>query len=302
LTFYHPEMQETLLLSATEAGAEVRRGVRVTGVAPGHPVNVTIEGADGTEVVASRIVVGADGRDSLVRRWAGLAPRRDPPRLRIAGVLLEGMTRLAEDTTRMVVNPEVGQASILIPQGRGRVRAYVIFPSQGDRRLRGERDVARFMEEAVRAGVRAELFEGARSAGPLATFEGAASWVEQPYRDGVALIGDAAAASDPSWGQGLSLAIRDVRLLRDALTGDDDWEIAGRAYAAGHDLGYAAIHATEQLFATFFLETGPEADARRARALPLIAREPTRVPDAFMAGPEAAPIDEFSRGRFFGET
>ena len=301
LTFYHPQMQETILLSATEAGAEVRRGVRATGISPGHPVKVTIERTGRTEVVASRIVVGADGRDSVVRRWAGFAKRQDPPRLRIAGVLLEGVTSLAEDTTQMVVNPELGQSSLLIPEGRGRVRAYVIFPSRGDRRLRGEQDLPRFIEEAVRTGVRTELFAGARSAGPLATFEGAASWVEQPYRDGVALIGDAAAASDPSWGQGLSLAVRDVRLLRDALAGNDDWEIAGRAYAAGHDLGYATIHATEDLFTTFFLETGPEADARRGRALPLIAEEPARVPDAFMAGPEAAPIDEFTRGRFFGE-
>jgi menaquinone-9 beta-reductase len=33
----------------------------------------------------------------------------------------------------------------------------------------------------------------------------------------MALIGDAAAASDPSWGEGLSLTLRDVRLLRDSL-------------------------------------------------------------------------------------
>ena len=301
ITFYHPEMQETFLLSAIEAGADVRRGVRATGISPGHPVKVTIEGTNRTEVVTSRMVVGADGRDSVVRRWAGFSQRQDPPRLRIAGVLLDGMTSLAEDTTRMVINPELGQSSILIPQGRSRARAYVIFPSRGDRRLRGEEDFSRFLEEAVRTGVRPELFEGARSAGPLATFEGAASWVEQPYRDGVALIGDAAGASDPSWGQGLSLAVRDVRLLRDALIDNDDWEIAGRVYAAGHDLGYATIHETENLFTTFFLETGPEADARRARALPLIAEDPGRVPDALMSGPEAAPIDEFTRGRFFGE-
>jgi 2-polyprenyl-6-methoxyphenol hydroxylase-like FAD-dependent oxidoreductase len=126
--------------------------------------------------------------------------------------------------------------------------------------------------------------------------------VEQPYRDGVALIGDAAATSDPSWGQGLSLAVRDVRLLRDALIANDDWEVAGRSYAAGHDRGYATVHTTEDLFTTFFLQTGPEADARRARALPLIAEDPGRVPDAFMAGPDAAPTDPSTRSRFFGET
>ena len=301
LTFYHPAMQETLLRFAGEAGAEIRRGVRVTGVAAGRASKVEIEHAGGTETVAARLVVGADGRDSIVRRATGFASRKKPPRLRIAGVLFDGMTALPEDTTHMVINPELGQSAIVIPQGGGRVRAYVVFPSDGDRRLRGERDTARFIEEATRTGVRPDLFEGARCAGPLATFEGADSWVEQPYRDGVALIGDAAATSDPSWGQGLSLSVRDVRLLSDALLSTDDWDQAGRAYAAGHDRGYATVHATEDWFTTFFLDTGPEADARRMRALPLIADEPDRMPDAFMSGPDAAPADDTARRRFFGE-
>jgi 2-polyprenyl-6-methoxyphenol hydroxylase-like FAD-dependent oxidoreductase len=62
----------------------------------------------------------------------------------------------------------------------------------------------------------AEFFVGAKGLGPLATFSGADTWVEHPYRQGVVLIGDAA-ASDPSFGQGLALTVRDVRVLRDAL-------------------------------------------------------------------------------------
>jgi 2-polyprenyl-6-methoxyphenol hydroxylase-like FAD-dependent oxidoreductase len=302
LTFYHPEMQEALLRSAAEAGAEVRRGVRATALSLGRPAKVRCEQNRRAETIAARLIIGADGRNSMLRHWAGFALQEDPPRLRIAGVLFEGMTNLPQHTTQMVINPELGQSSILIPQGRGRVRAYVIFPSRENHTLSGTRDIPRFIQEAIRTGVRPDLFEEAHSAGPLATFEGADSWVEQPYRESVALIGDAAATTDPSWGQGLSLAVRDVRLLRDALVTDDDWEVAGRAYAAGHDRGYDTIHTTEDLFTTFFLETGPDADARRARALPLIAEEPDRVPDAFMAGPDTAPVDGPARSRFFGET
>jgi menaquinone-9 beta-reductase len=39
--------------------------------------------------------------------------------------------------------------------------------------------------------------------GPLASFDGADTWVEHPFKDGLALIGDAGASSDPSFGQGL---------------------------------------------------------------------------------------------------
>jgi hypothetical protein len=48
------------------------------------------------------------------------------------------------------------------------------------------------------------------------------------------------------------------------------------------------------------MEMGPEADARRARALPLLALDPTRAVDVPISGPES-PCDEAARRRFFGE-
>src|SRR5215470_3560208 len=50
-----------------------------------------------------------------------------------------------------------------------------------------------------------KYFETAKPIGPLATFSAAHTWVDHPYRDGVALLGDSAVSSDPTWGQGLSL-------------------------------------------------------------------------------------------------
>ena len=66
--------------------------------------------------------------------------------------------------------------------------------------------------------------------------------MDHPYEAGVVLIGDAAAASDPTWGQGLSLTVRDTRVLRDHLCAHDDWEAAGHAYAVEHDRYYSVIH------------------------------------------------------------
>ena len=189
----------------------------------------------------------------------------------------------------MVIGPGLGQSAILLPQGGGRARAYVVFASEGGRRFSGARDVPRFLDEAVRIGLPEELLAGAVPAGPLATFEGADSWVDRPCRDGVVLVGDAAATCDPSWGQGLSMAVRDARVLRDALLETEDWAAAGARYAADHDRAFATIRATEAWFTNLFLDTGPEADARREVALPLIAREPDRIPDAFMSGPDPAP-------------
>lgn len=136
--------------------------------------------------------------------------------------------------------------------------------------------------------------------GPLASFLGADTWVDHPYADGVALIGDAAASSDPSWGQGLSLTLRDVRELYDALIADDNWNRAGNAYAREHDRYYHAIQTCEDWMTSMFYDRGELADARRAQALPLIAQDISRVPDHLFSGPEL-PLDDSVRQRFFGE-
>ena len=158
----------------------------------------------------------------------------------------------------------------------------------------------RFVEESVRCGVPLELYAKAKMAGPLATFDGADNWVEHPYSNGIALIGDAAATSDPIWGQGMSLTLRDVRVLRDVLLADDDWDKAADAYATEHDRYYGAVHSREDLLTEFFYGISAEAKARRDRAMPLINEDPSRVPDYVFSGPEL-PLNQGVKARLFGE-
>jgi 2-polyprenyl-6-methoxyphenol hydroxylase-like FAD-dependent oxidoreductase len=180
------------------------------------------------------------------------------------------------------------------------VRAYVGFdPRSGDEPLTGKRDLTRFMEVSTSLGVPKEYFETCRPAGPLATFDATDNWVEHPYGNGIALIGDAASTSDPTWGQGMSLVARDVRVLSECLLANDDWDEAGHAFAQEHDRGYAACHQCDTWYTDLLLETGPEADASRAVALPLILEDPTRLPDTPFSGP-VRPVDETDRRRLFG--
>lgn len=148
-------------------------------------------------------------------------------------------------------------------------------------------------------GLADKYFSVAKQAGPLATFDGADNWVPHPYRSGVVLLGDAAASNDPTWGQGLSLTLRGVRTLRDALRKTDDWETAGHAYAAEVDRFYMRTQTVTSWFRELFLETGEQAEKRRARALPLIAEDPTRVPDILLGGPDIR-LGENARERLFG--
>lgn len=299
VTFFHPDMQRLVFDRAVDAGAEVLRGATVVDVTPGPAPTVRFEQKGEARTVRARLVVGADGRGSSVRRWGGFEVREDLHRRSFAGVLLDDMSA-PEDTLYSRFVPSEGSMSWLFPQGGGRVRAYVGFDSRSDfEPLSGARDLPRFIETSIRLGVPKEYFDGCRAAGPLATFDATDNWVEHPYREGIALIGDAACTSDPTWGQGMSLALRDVRVLSESLASSEDWDQAGHAFAEEHDRGYGACHVCDGWYTDLFLEPGSEADAQRAVAFPRILEDPTRLPDVPISGPSYQP-DESARRRLFG--
>ena len=76
--FYHPKAQDTLIAAAVDAGAEVCRGVGVKGLKLGATPVVVAE-IDGRETsIQARLVVGADGKDSMTRKWGGFEVQLDP--------------------------------------------------------------------------------------------------------------------------------------------------------------------------------------------------------------------------------
>jgi 2-polyprenyl-6-methoxyphenol hydroxylase-like FAD-dependent oxidoreductase len=300
LTFYHPAMQEVLLEGAANAGAEVRRGASVQQVCPGSPPSVIAQRNGRTEEVRARMIVGADGRSSMVCKTAGFHLARDPDRLLVAGVLLENVS-VPEDTAKIVIDSRAGRCATIFLQGKGRARCYFCYYKDSRSRMQGDSAFADFVESCKGTGADPGWYAGVEAAGPLASFEGADTNVKHPYRDGVALIGDAAATSDPSWGQGLSTTVRDARVLRDKLLANEDWDVAGHAYAEEHDRYCDVVHSVVGWYTELFLGLGPEAEARRARAMPLIAEDPTRQPDLLFSGPDM-PADEHTRQRFFGES
>ena len=209
------------------------------------------DGRDGAgpATVSARLVVGADGRSSLVRKWAGFTSQAHDPGTIIAGVRLENVAASAENSI-CVLNPTRSRMVLYFPHTPSSGRVYLVSCAQGGVRFRGSADFQSLVQECVSSGLAAAVLDGARQSGPLATFDGADVWVAHPYRRGIVLIGDAGATSDPAWGQGLSLTLRDARVLRDALVADDDWDAArGHTYAALHDQYYQQVRTAQSWYA-----------------------------------------------------
>lgn len=298
-SFPHQVMQETLLAAAENAGTEVRRGVTVRHIECGEKPNVHVDG-NPQEQISARFVIAADGRGSTARKWTGFQVCHQTNDCFMAGVLLTNV-HASTEAMQASFNAELGTWIGLIPQRSNQFRAYFAYPKSVGYRLQGKSMLDLFLSESAKTyAPLTECYASATSTGPLASFDVSDTWVERPYRSGVALIGDAAATTDPVFGQGLSFALRAARVLRDELTNNSDWEVAGNRYADRHQRDFHSCHSIEGWFRALFQDPSPEAAELRARAMPLIAEDPTRVPDHIFSGPDL-PVDEQVRARFFGE-
>lgn len=289
LAFPHPEMQEDLLQLAERAGATVYRGAVVGVVEPGASPSVAFDGNGQTHRVRGRLLVGADGRDSRLAHRLGFDPQRDPEHLFISGYQLRG---IHEDPPSVHIFLAEGQGlgSVVVETAPGNHRAYLLFHKDAlGHRPSGTRDYPLMAQQFQKLAFPEGWLETAEPHGVLASFDGAHRWVDRAHRDGIVLMGDAASCSDPVWGNGLSKCVRDVRLLRDALLADADWDRAADAYAAAHHESFMKLRRLEHLMADLNFSLGAEAVARKRRVEALLLREPELSWRIALHGPDRCP-------------
>ena len=287
LSFHHPEMQEVLLNHAAQAGAEVWRGAILAELRIGLMPEAEIIYDGQTTTVSARLVVGADGRESQIATLLGLARTIDPTELFTSGLQLTGDIEI-EHALYFFLDAITGRGSILIQNKPGNFRAYLLHHKDAlPRRLSGERDLTAVMKHFAEIGIPKAWLERLTPHGIFATFDGAHRWITNPTRGNCVLIGDAASASDPVWGNGLSRTLRDVRILRDWLLKLKDWSRAADAYAADHDDFFQRLRRAERLNATLHFSMGERAESRRQRAYALMDNNQELNPDVAGLGPEA---------------
>ena len=213
----HPAVCRALAEAARSSGADVRFGATKVRVEPGRAPEVTWQ-EEGTDRRARpRLVIGADGRGSSIRRQLGLELHRTEATHTIGSVLVEEVRDVGDHVT--VVGGD-GQLLLVIPLGDDRARLYVVTRDRTFGGIEGAR--ALIVASQMRVAPSPERWAG-RPAGPCATFGGEDAWVDRPVVEGCVLVGDAAGYNSPIIGQGLSLALRDARLVSEALRSTDDW-------------------------------------------------------------------------------
>ncbi|MDT7597462.1 MAG: hypothetical protein QOJ06_3008 [Pseudonocardiales bacterium] len=224
----HPEACEALAQAAGAAGATVVRGVGDVDITPGEAPVVRYKHDDIAHELHCRLIVGADGRMSTIRRQLGVELHQTTPRIWGGGMLVDGLD--AWPAQQYSVGTEGDLLYFVFPRASGRARLYLMHDIAQKGRFAGPDRQATFLAAfGFRCVPDSEMFSGALPVGPCAFHPMNDSWTDQPYAAGVVLIGDAAGWNDPIIGQGLAIAMRDVRIVTDILRNGSDWSAAAFA-------------------------------------------------------------------------
>ncbi len=231
-------LDRILVTAAARAGAEVREGFPVDGVLLENGRAVGVTGRDG-QVERGRLIVGADGRHSLVAR-AVQAPEYEaaPPLTCAYYAYWSGV-----EMTGAELYPRHGSMVVASPTHDGKVVVIAFWPRERFDEVR--HDIERsFLEvlppnlaERLRGGTREERFRGTLQA---------PNRFRVPYGPGWALVGDAGYHKDPILAHGISDAFRDAELLAQSIDDLETYErrrneMAAATYAA--TLQFAALQA-----------------------------------------------------------
>jgi 2-polyprenyl-6-methoxyphenol hydroxylase-like FAD-dependent oxidoreductase len=297
LNLRHPVACQALVDAAVDAGATVVRGVRDIKLSGGPSPTVNYNAGDAAKEVQAGLVVGADGRASTIRKQSGITLEREEPTTYIAGLLLEGLD-VPDDHDVLAASPDA--MFVMFHQGGGRARAYVIPGLSGQHRFAGPDGIAHFLEACADSSYPwcDKVAEGT-PAGPVATYPGDDTWTASPYTDGVVLVGDAAGHNDPVIGQGLSIALRDARTVRDLVLNGARTPDAFASYGAERFTRMERLRYIANVVAATF---GEDADNREARRAFVLEKMATMDPEIMMvlagafAGPEAMPPEALESG------
>lgn len=300
LSVRHHHLQDAVFHAAKDAGASIFRPAETALTRDGDSPVITISGAWGDRVLRPRMVVGADGPRSAVRRWIGGEATRDPVHHAIGGALIRG---LRVETDRVHQAFFEGGFVLLSPQRNNVSRVYLVCATEEAEAIQRDQDSAARIMSRVEESLPEGTVDTWESLGPVSFFPNANIVVDRPATTDVILIGDAAGANDPCQGHGVSLAFHDVRVLRDLVASGIDWTAIPAEFYARRDRYFDVLRQHARWSEQIATETGPEIDAIRARIRHARELDPSAGGFAgiFATGPDSLVADADARRHFLGE-
>ena len=297
LNLGHPRICNVLNDAAIAAGATLLRGVDRIRVSSGLPprIEFTLDGSDHT--ISPRIIIGADGRGSAVARQAGFDRLADPIHHLLTGILVDDVSEWPHDVQSVGVDGDFG--FYVFPQGQGRIRLYATHGLDQPNRFAGDGAAERFLQAFDRPSIPCggALAKG-QPVGPCNGFGNNDVWIDNPVAPGIVLIGDAAGHNDPSGGQGISIALKDARLVSEALEASNAWTSETFApYVSQRREQMRRIRFCTRLLATYRMEFTDQARQRRRKGRQRMAADPELMLPfvAMQKGPFAVPSEAFSQ-------
>ena len=289
-------MCRALAAAAEAAGAVFLRGVTDIAVTAGAPPHISFSHAGRRIAWTPRLIVGADGRHSPVRRQLGFRVHADPPHNLIGGMLVEGVPDWPQDT--QVCGTEGRTHFLILPLGGDRVRLYLCYDFADKSAYAGAQRRQKLIETFAGLAClpQAGMIAASRPIGPFNSFSNEDQWIDDPTAPGVVLAGDAAGHNDPIIGQGLSIALRDVRLLSEIILDGKRDQAAFRPYVEERAERMRRLRIAARLRAKLHAEFGEEARQRRQRAERRVRVDNAPSPlGAILLGPEKLPATCFEQ-------
>jgi flavin-dependent dehydrogenase len=228
-------LDKLLVDAAGEAGADVREGFAVEGlvVENGQVVGVRGRGRGETVTEKARLVIGADGKNSVVAK--AVRPAEYHARPALAVWYYTYWSRLPADGVEIFIRPRRGAVAVATNDGLTLVAvgwpAAELAANRGDIEAAYKKtlDGMPRLAERVRTAAREERFVGTS----------VSSFFRKPFGPGWALVGDAGYTKDPVTALGISDAFyaaeRCARAVDEALTGACAYDEAMAAYQAERD-------------------------------------------------------------------